>query len=288
MNHLSSIFKNTTATYKFYWFIALLDLVCLKDKTQLSVWEIISQMVANAWYPILYFKIPFGKSDSLANEIMGIQKETGLSIDLDRQKVAEYLLDNISDPSIKRRLNVFTKNVPYRFLSPWISYQNDQQVIDMSANFHDDCLYALRKENGELYVEINKTWVDYLKANYSILRDYAYWNLTEFLQVRNPNVPDIPGKLVEAIERSSLKQQHDFWDMVIGKDGPMNCIYTGKTLVENAYDLDHFIPWSFVSHNQIWNLLPIDKSINSSKSNNLPDLDFIPKKLLKFSLKSFI
>ena len=37
--------------------------------------------------------------------------------------------------------------------------------------------------------------------------------------------------------------------------------------------LDHFIPWSFVLHNEIWNLYPMYKNINSSKNNKLPDKD---------------
>jgi CRISPR/Cas system Type II protein with McrA/HNH and RuvC-like nuclease domain len=45
------------------------------------------------------------------------------------------------------------------------------------------------------------------------------------------------------------------------------------------YDLDHFIPWSFVSHDLLWNLIPSDGSINSSKSNKLPELDFYLPKL---------
>lgn len=53
----------------------------------------------------------------------------------------------------------------------------------------------------------------------------------------------------------------------------MHCIYTNLPLHKGAYDLDHFIPWSFVSHDLIWNLLPADGSINSSKSDKLPDLD---------------
>lgn len=275
-NLLSAVFKNTVATYKFYWFIAILDLICQKGKTQMSVGEVISQMVAQAWYPIHYFKLSFGKSDSLAQEILFIQKETGLPIDMDKQEVADYLLDNIENSTLKSHLNIFSKNVPYRFLSPWIKYENDQQVISMSSSFHNDCPYALRKEKGELYIEINSSWLSYFKTNYLILKDYAYWNLTEFLQVRNPNVPDISGKLVKTIERTSLKAQHEFWNIVIHKEGPMHCIYTGKNLMVDEYDLDHFIPWSFVSHNQIWNLLPIDKSINCSKSNNLPDSHFIP------------
>lgn len=47
------------------------------------------------------------------------------------------------------------------------------------------------------------------------------------------------------------------------------------------YELDHFIPWSFVSHDLLWNLIPSDSSINSSKSNNLPDLNIYLPKLAK-------
>ena len=37
--------------------------------------------------------------------------------------------------------------------------------------------------------------------------------------------------------------------------------------------LDHFIPWSFVLHDRMWNLVPVSKSINSSKSDLLPPLE---------------
>ena len=58
----------------------------------------------------------------------------------------------------------------------------------------------------------------------------------------------------------------------------VRCPYTGNLLEERMYDLDHFIPWSFVSHDLLWNLMPTDPSINSSKSNKLPDLNlYLPK-----------
>lgn len=61
--------------------------------------------------------------------------------------------------------------------------------------------------------------------------------------------------------------------------GGMDCIYTGSKLLpeKSAYDLDHFIPWSFVSHDLLWNLLPINPNINSSKSDNLPPLEIFIK-----------
>jgi len=34
--------------------------------------------------------------------------------------------------------------------------------------------------------------------------------------------------------------------------------------------IDHFIPWSFVMHDELWNLTPTLANINSIKNDNLP------------------
>ena len=39
------------------------------------------------------------------------------------------------------------------------------------------------------------------------------------------------------------------------------------------YEIDHFIPWSFVMNDELWNLMPMDSSLNSAKSNRLPKWD---------------
>ena len=124
-----------------------------------------------------------------------------------------------------------------------------------------------------MQIVINDLWVEYLTKHYKILRDFAFWNLTEFLQKRNPNVPDVPSKLIKPIQRDSLTKQRKYWDSYIEITGGINCIYTGKNIIAKEYDLDHFVPWSFVSHNLLWNLIPSDPSVNSAKSNNLPQLD---------------
>ena len=272
---LAGIFNNTTATYKFYWFVALMDIVVKERKTRISFWEIIAGMVAESWYPIHYFKLSFGKSDSLFNNSLEIQKEFQISIDSDKKKIKNQLLDNID--GTKKFLRVFSLNVPYRFLSPWIRYTYDEDVVAKSQRFENDCLYAIYGDE----IVINEEWIDYLRENYTILRDFAFWNLTEFLQKRNPNVPNVPSKLIKPNLRESLTKQHKFWDTYIERVGHMNCIYTGKPIVAKKYDLDHFVPWSFVSHNLLWNLIPADSSINSSKSNNLPPLDIYLKPFSK-------
>lgn len=266
---LAQIFNNTSATYKYYWFISILNFVVREQRKRISFWEIIAAMIAEAWYPINYFKLSFGLSDSLYQQIVKLQEELKIPIDLDKRDVRNIITRELDNPKVLALLKVFTLNVPYRFLSPWIKFSNDRAVEERSRLFEQDSLYAIYGEE----IEINPRWVSYLNENYVILRDYSFWNLSVFLQKRNPNVPDIISKLVKPIKRESLIQQRRFWNSVIEDRGSMNCIYTNLALTEEAYDLDHFIPWSFAPHNLMWNLIPVNSEINSSKSNNLPNLE---------------
>ena len=267
---LSRIFDKTTATYKFYWFVSIIDLICANPSRRVFTFdEIIAGMIAEAWYPIHYFKLSFGKLDSLESNILEIQRVLNIPIDASKESVKEQIIRNIDNPVIRRLLYVFTLNVPYRFLSPWIPKATDAQVVTESQVFLNDCPYAIFDKT----ILISNSWVEYLISYAAILKDFAFWNLSIFLQKRNPNVPDIPSKLVKPLQRAPLTRQHRFWDRYIQAVGQIHCIYTGATLTAGNYDLDHFIPWSFVVHDLLWNLIPSDSSVNSSKSNCIPSLD---------------
>lgn len=269
INKLASVFNNTSASYKYYWFISILDLIVKEQKQKISLWEIVIGMIAEAWYPIHYFRLSFGKSDSLYNQIIELQEELNIPIDEKKKEIKRQILNNIDTPKVKSLLRVFTLNVPYRFLSPWIKYTNNSNVISQSQSFTNNCIYAIKDD----FIIINTNWEQYLNDNYLILRDFTLWNLTIFIQKRNPNTPNIASKLIKPIARGNLNTQRKFWDIVITELGSFECIYTGKPLNTGQYDIEHFIPWSFVSHDQIWNLIPADGSVNSSKSNKLPSLD---------------
>jgi hypothetical protein len=50
----------------------------------------------------------------------------------------------------------------------------------------------------------------------------------------------------------------------------MVCTFTAKALQPNKIVVDHFLPWSYVGHNQKWNLCPTTQQTNSRKSDKLP------------------
>ncbi|MBR6054595.1 MAG: HNH endonuclease [Bacteroidales bacterium] len=267
---LSRIYDKTTATYKFYWFISIIDLICTNPGRRcFSFDEIIAGMIAEAWYPIHYFRLSFGKLDSLESIILEIQRILNIPIDANRDSVRSKIIRSVENPEVKKLIHVLSLNVPYRFLSPWIPKATDAQVVEHSVLFTNGCPYAITGRK----IVIDPLWVDYLISYSSILKDFTFWNLSIFLQKRNPNVPDIPSKLVRPLQRAPLTHQHRFWDRYIQSVGHIYCIYTNAELRVGEYDLDHFIPWSFVVHDLLWNLLPSDSSVNSSKSNCIPSLD---------------
>ena len=278
---LNRVFDNTVATYKYYWFLSILDLFVKHGKTRMDVWEIMILMVVKAWYPVIYFRLSFGKSESLYEAIWALQKDFDIPINISMPDLTALLKDMVftkKDKDVRNRLNFLQNNVPYRFLHPWIKTQNNNEILNRSQSFENGCLYKLEKQNGTMWVELNSVWLDYLKENYDILSAFAYWGLAGFVQTRNPNVPAITDKLVKVEERSSLAEQHKYWNYAMHQGLEVRCPYTGVLLGERRYDLDHFIPWSFVSHNLLWNLMPSDSSINSSKSNKLPDLNlYLPR-----------
>ncbi len=285
-SRLGDVFNKTVATYKYFWFVSIMQIHAKMDNPRISVWDIVIRMVANAWYPIHYFRLSFGKSDSLFDIVMELHRITQISIDANTETIIEELTSRLNDRQIKKQLNTLTQNVPYRFLRPWIDTSDDKEMVHRSQSLENNCLYSLHKDGSDFYIILNPAWNTYLHNNYNILVDFAYWNLTLFLQARNPNVPAISNKLIRPEIRASLSAQHRYWDTVMNIGGSIHCIYTGKELHPSDYDLDHFIPWSFVSHDLLWNLIPADGSINSSKSNKLSDINYYLPKLSEVQHKS--
>ena len=100
---LSRIYDNTTATYKFYWFVSIINLISANpDRRVFSFEEIIAGMIAEAWYPIHYFRLSFRKLDSLESNILELQRLLDIPIDANKDVVRETILKNAEMPSVRR------------------------------------------------------------------------------------------------------------------------------------------------------------------------------------------
>lgn len=95
----------------------------------------------------------------------------------------------------------------------------------------------------------------------------------KWLQNMNPEVPGLIYKLAPLDDKMrKLSHVRKLWDGILDIHS-INDVFTGQEIDKCKYDVDHFIPWSFVMNDELWNLMPMDSNLNSSKSNRLPVWD---------------
>ena len=106
------------------------------------------------------------------------------------------------------------------------------------------------------------------------------------MQNNNPEVPSIVYKLKPLGENRNLDKVRDLWKAIFDVT-PIEDIFTSNPLNDKKFDVDHFIPWSFVMNNELWNLMPMESNLNSSKNNRLPSWNKYFKAFAKNQYKMF-
>lgn len=263
-NALASIFNYTSATYKFYWFLAIVEEVESGNK-EIQKDRLFARMISNAWYPVKYFRLSFGSQDHISQLINDFFNSTSIKVSDDKAEIRKCLIET-KDITILKKLYHLDKNVPHKFLSPWFK-GSKKSIYESSQLDFQNSIYHLFKN----HIIVNDNWYDYIQLNAKVIKDFIYWNLALFIQARNPSTPDVINKLIKPAKRNSLtKQRNKFWNIYLEKRPETKCIFTNEPLNPKNYHVDHFVPYSFVSHDLIWNLVPINSNFNTSKSNKLP------------------
>ncbi len=270
-NALASVFRYKAATYKYYWFLGIVEEV-EKGRKNINKKNLFARMVANAWYPVNYFKLSFGAQDHLTKVIHELSSKTTISLSDKKSKIINKLIKNKNKDVIKK-LYHFDNLVPYRFLSPWFKTRkndNGKSVYLASQKDFENTMYRLYDDR----IIINDNWFEYIYLNTKIIKDFIYWNLAQFVQARNPSTPDVISKLIKPAKRNALtKQRKEFWGIYLDERPNAKCIFTHKLIDKDNYDVDHFVPYSFVSHDLIWNLIPINSGFNKVKNNKIPKME---------------
>ncbi len=246
----SHLFKNTNTSYKYLFFQAILSFLdeTKFKKTTYSFELLESKMLEISKYPIIVCKLDFGLNDNVARKLHNKFEK----IDL-------------------------LKFVPYRPIAPFFT----QQIQGLNAKETNKKIEKLSNETTEykpIYqivsqsIIINAEWLRYFKDNFTIIEAWAFWHWANYLQNKNPSVLGMINKLQQSSKRISLQKQTQYWRTILNKQ-PMQCIFTNNEITPSNLSLDHFLPWSFIGHDQLWNLIPMRQNDNASKSDNVPSIE---------------
>ena len=289
VSRLSVIFNDTTNSYKFYWFLAILDALNKGAGERLEIDDLAIQMVADVWFPLDYYRLSFGKQDGFRKVADYISAHMNIDASPRAPDLETQILQNLNEVEIRAinsKVGELLRWVPYRFLRPFFiselrglkdSDVNGAVIKLCNDNFKKDCRRVMYKFE-ERAIILNDNWLNYFKTHQQILRGFTYWHLIKFLQKNNPNVPGLSSKIFKPDARDrNLSDATKFWKEFLSEISIYHCIYSGQQITQANFSLDHFLPWSFVVHNHFWNLIPVPKSVNSSKSDWLPDWTYFQK-----------
>lgn len=278
-----SMLDHPTQCYKFYWLEAIMNLML--KKYRFSFDEIFDEMIVLAWYTVTQYHLFLGpmiegeRRDAINRAIDVLIENTSLNENSKPDEIRSVLKEqNYLVLEYKRKL---AKNVPYKLLSSFSSEltqdKGDAYRIEYIQILNQEIHLPYIIENGVgigKCVVLQEAWIPFLMDNYLIIKNWIQYNKIQFLQMINPGVPGIINKLDD--ERNNvrhLERVRDLWNAHIEvSNKEIVDIYTGNKL-ESTFDVDHFIPWSYVAHDEMWNLIPSNASANRSKSNHLPEWD---------------
>lgn len=287
-SRLERMLSNFAASYKLYWFKGIFDEVCAGND-QMAFGRVVARMVAAAWYPVVYFRLNLGARDVLAECVDCARRVTGLSSDAKEADIIAAMEES-ADSELSRRIRSLHAYVPYRLIRPfydeeiaaakegagkWLDRMANAVIVDANRTCANGAPYVFNEACDGLTVEPD--WAAYLRDNQHVIRGWLDMRLVQYLQARNPSVPAISMKIYPPQMRN-LAPAAKYWREAIERV-PMREVYTNRPFTpelmeaEGGLSIDHFIPWSFVLHDEPWNLAPMFKNTNSSKSDRLPSLD---------------
>ena len=110
----------------------------------------------------------------------------------------------------------------------------------------------------------------------SVFEKQNYYEWIKYLEKANDEEDSyaLANKLDASTERQNLNQYRN----VLIEFNQTRCFYCGKVLKdesEKSAPVDHFIPWSFVKEDKLWNFVLACPTCNIKKSNKIAGMNYV-------------
>lgn len=261
-------------TYKLAWGRAIIECVSSNEGIEIelnyriSFDSIAKNMLKYYWNQTFFFNLKQSASYKhlpivvqLTNELIDMYKEKISNIPVWFDKAISNIDSKTVDKTIKKISNVLKVDVSWRFM-----------ILDKETL----SIYQLNKK--QKYIEMTLEQSNALKAYNEILTQLFNYKWAQLLEKYNTQpriVSKVKGSSDNKLKRNNLSKYKEIL-LLLYKD-EIRDFYTDEIISEDDISVDHFIPWSYMYSDDLWNLVITSKSNNSSKSNKPPKDRFIQK-----------
>jgi hypothetical protein len=152
------------------------------------------------------------------------------------------------------------------------------KVIPQFQNIPEDAKVSSKKifyEHDKHFIYVKPMALKFFRENYSLLSKAIIFEWAKFLEKINLGLPMLISK-IESSERYRGSLEKVKRIMLKHFD---TCFYCNNALSseKQMIHVDHFIPWSYVFEDELWNLVLTCRKCNLKKHSSLPSEKFIYK-----------
>lgn len=186
---LYHVFDKRVASYKFFWMQSILSIIERKECLSISMEDLVIEMVSIS-LPLMYkYDISLGPRDMLKSIGDRLIENGTFSPNNEIDVVRRILKTKYTE--IKSIIGGLLKNVPYRFLSPWIKYTSNADVEAKSQNNEFATPYAIHDD----YIILDEDWFEYFKDNMPAIKSYISNEFYSYLKSHNTELKLIKFRL---------------------------------------------------------------------------------------------
>lgn len=155
----------------------------------------------------------------------------------------------------------------------------EKYVIGAFYSDTNSIFYEFNIKRG--YLKFNRPVYKFLQKHQRTITYLTNYHLAKFLESNNkiPNINYLLGKVEVISKRDSLSKYLE----ILTKYDKEYCFYCGKVIKKEKRNkhVDHFIPWSFIQNDNLWNLVISCQKCNIQKRDNLAEEKFLDNLLLR-------
>lgn len=255
-------------SYKFGFLKSILDnLYNTDDKLILSFDQLFSTFTEVYWNLVLKHNI-LQKNPGKTN------RRSALETALTETKSKYGIADGIPFESISQEMKI---DVCHK-----VKMGCKQNVVGALYADLGGLFYSFSR-TGE-WLQINPQMYEFVCKHKVAIEKLNYYEWAKFLERVNSKaeVDHLLSKIDESTmhTRSSLTYYRD----ILFQEFENNCFYCGKKVMVGNVEVDHFIPWSFIKDDNLWNFVLACPTCNNKKRDKLADTIYLDRIVKRNSL----
>ncbi|TSI05107.1 HNH endonuclease [Lysinibacillus sp. BW-2-10] len=245
--------KNST-TYKFGFFKALLEnLSETNEDMEISFEDLFKSFTKIYWNLVVHHQLWQANTQTKKSKVQAVIEDFQTKYSIP----TEWNFDKIALPQQSQLIKHVKTN-------------GKRNVIGATYGDFNEEIYTFDLKNES--IKLNSAYYEFLQKYKRILTDVNNYQLSLFLEKFNE--AEKLNKLLSKVEFVTQRQSLKEFELLLKNAGFDTCFYCKKS-VKKGSQVDHFIPWSYIQNDHLWNFVLACPSCNAKKSNKLASENYM-------------